>query len=97
MRSRTRKKGGGNVIDSTTIGLCLDVCEWSRFRSIKGEINIHMLLNVETQVLSFLLISEIKVNDMDAMVFIPYESGSYYIFDKACNDFERFSGIIFTR
>lgn len=49
---------------------------------------MHTLLDVETQIPSFLLISEARVNDVNAMDSIPYETGSYYVFDKAYNDFE---------
>lgn len=33
------------------------------------------------------------MNDVNAMDFIPYEKGSYYVFDRAYNDFRRLSNI----
>ena len=82
---------GGHVyaFDSTTIDLCLELFEWAKFRLTKGGVTVHTLLDVETQVPSFLLITEGKMNDVKAMDSIPYETRSYYVFDRDYNDFER--------
>ncbi len=82
-------KGHVYAFDSTTIDLCLELFEWAKFRTTKGGVKVHTLLDIETQVPSFLLITEAKVNDVNAMDYIPYEVRSYYIFDKAYNDFKR--------
>ncbi len=81
----------GNVyaFDSTTIDLCLNVFWWARFRKHKGGIKIHTLYDIETQIPAFFHITEAKVNDVNAMDEIPYESGSYYIFDRGYNDYKR--------
>ena len=81
----------GNVyaFDSTTIDLCLQVFWWAKFRKHKGGIKIHTLYDIETQIPAFFHITEAKVNDVNAMDEIPYESGSYYIFDRGYNDYKR--------
>ena len=81
----------GNVyaFDSSTIDLCLELFPWAKFRKHKGGIKVHTLYDVETQVPAFIHITEAKVNDVKAMDAIPYESGSYYIFDRAYNDYKR--------
>ena len=81
----------GNVyaFDSTTIDLCLDVFWWARFRKHKGGIKIHTLYDIETQIPTFFHITSAKVNDVNAMDIIPYETGSYYVFDRGYNDFKR--------
>lgn len=83
-------KLGGNVyaFDSTTIDLCLAVFWWAKFRKKKGGIKIHTLYDVETQIPAFFHITEAAVHDSTAMKEIPYESGSYYIFDRAYNNFK---------
>lgn len=83
-------KLGGNVyaFDSTTIDLCLAVFWWAKFRKKKGGIKIHTLYDVETQIPAFFHITEAVVHDSTAMKEIPYESGSYYIFDRAYNNFK---------
>ena len=81
----------GNVyaFDSTTIDLCLELFPWAKFRKHKGGIKVHTLYDIETLVPAFIHITEAKVNDVKAMDAIPYESGSYYIFDRAYNDYKR--------
>jgi hypothetical protein len=81
---------GGNVyaFDSTTIDLCLAVFWWAKFRKKKGGIKVHTLYDVETQIPAFFHITEASVHDSRAMKEIPYESGSYYIFDRAYNNFK---------
>ena len=80
----------GNVyaFDSTTIDLCLSVFWWAKFRKKKGGIKLHTLFDVETQIPTFFHITEAAVHDSKAMKEIPYETGSYYIFDRAYNNFK---------
>lgn len=80
---------GGNVyaFDSTTIDLCLSVFWWAKFRRRKGGIKVHTLYDVETHIPAFFHITEASVHDSKVMKEIPYESGSYYIFDRAYNNF----------
>lgn len=81
---------GGNVyaFDSTTIDLCLSVFWWAKFRKNKGGIKIHTLYDVETQIPTFFHITEASMHDSKAMKEIPYEPDSYYIFDRAYNNFK---------
>ena len=80
----------GNIyaFDSTTIDLCLSVFWWAKFRKKKGGIKVHTLFDIETQIPTFFHITEALVHDSKAMKEIPYESGSYYIFDRAYNSFK---------
>ena len=84
-------KVDGNVyaFDSTTIDLCLSIFWWAEFRKAKGGVKMHTLYDVKTQIPSFIYITTASVNDVNAMDHIPYERGSYYIFDRGYNDFER--------
>ena len=82
---------GGHVyaFDSTTIDLCLSVFWWAKFRKHKGGIKVHTLFDVETQIPAFFHVTEASVHDVNAMDEIPYESGAYYVFDRAYDDFKR--------
>lgn len=82
---------GGSVyaFDSTTIDLCLAVFWWAKFRKRKGGIKVHTLYDIETQIPTFFHITTASVNDVNAMDVIPYEQGSYYVFDRGYNDFKR--------
>lgn len=80
----------GNVyaFDSTTIPLCLSVFWWAKFRKKKGGVKVHVLYDLESQVPAFFHISTTSVYDSKAMKEIPYESGSYYVFDRGYNAFK---------
>jgi len=82
-------KGNVYAFDSTTIDLCLSVFWWAKFRKAKGGIKIHTLYDITTQIPAFIHITDASVHDVNAMDNIPYESGAYYIFDRAYVDYER--------
>ena len=81
-------KGNVYAFDSTTIPLCLSVFWWAKFRKKKGGVKAHVLYDLESQVPAFFHISTASVYDSKAMKKIPYESGSYYIFDRGYNAFK---------
>jgi transposase len=78
----------GNVyaFDSSTISLCLNVFWWAKFRQNKAGVKLHTLYDARTDIPAFNLITEAKVADPAIMGLIPYESGSYYVFDRAYVD-----------
>lgn len=84
-------KLGGKVyaFDSSTIDLCLSVFSWSLFRKKKRGIKLHTLYDIETQIPTFFHITPARNHDTRAMDAIPYEENSFYIFDRAYNDFGR--------
>ena len=77
------------AFDSTTIDLCLAVFWWATFRKHKGGVKVHTLFDVETQIPAFFLVTAASVHDVNAMDVIPYETGAYYIFDRAYDDYKR--------
>ena len=92
-RKRVNDMGGTvahiYAFDSTTIALCLSIFDWAKFRKKKGGIKVHTLFDVIAGVPTFVHITEAKVHDMNAMDDIPYEVGSFYIFDRGYNDYSR--------
>ena len=80
-------KGKVYAFDSTTIPLCLSVFWWAKFRKKKGGIKAHVLYDLESQVPAYFHITTASVHDTNAMKEIPYESGSYYVFDRGYNAF----------
>ena len=81
-------KGNVYAFDSTTIPLCLSVFWWAKFRKKKGGIKAHVLYDLESQVPAYFHITTASVHDSKAMKKIPYESGSYYVFDRGYNAFK---------
>ena len=61
---------------------------WTKFLKKKSGIKTHTLYDVETQIPAFFHITETSVHDSKAMNELPYETGSYYILDRAYNNFK---------
>ena len=81
-------KGKVYAFDSTTILLCLSVFWWAKFRKRKGGVKAHVLYDLESQVPAYFHITKASVHDSKAMKEIPYESGSFYVFDRGYNAFK---------
>ena len=77
------------AFDSTTIDLCLSIFWWAKFRRTKAGIKMHTLYEIETEIPTFIHITEAKVHDQRAMDVIPYEQGAYYVFDRGYFDLKR--------
>lgn len=73
---------------STTIDLCQNVFWWTNFRKYKEGIKIHTLYNIEKQIPIFST-SRMHLSTIWGLWMVPYETGSYYIFDQGYNDFKR--------
>ena len=80
-------EGKAYAFDSTTIPLCLSVFRWAKFRRKRGGFKAHTLYDLETHVPSFYHITTASVHDSKAMAAMPYEPGSYYVFDRGYNAF----------
>lgn len=77
------------ALDSSTIDLCLTLFPWAHFRKTKGAIKLHTLLDLKGNIPAFNLITDGKFHDVNMLdVMIP-EPGSFYIMDRAYNDFDR--------
>ena len=77
------------ALDSTTIDLCLALFPWAKFRTHKGAINMHTLLDLRGNIPSFIAITDGKVHDVNMLDVLIIEPGSFYIMDRGYIDFER--------
>lgn len=82
-------KGKIFALDSTTVDLCLEVFWWANFRTTKGAIKIHSLLDLKTSIPDFIYITNADVHDVNVLDQITILKGSYYIMDKAYIDYHR--------
>jgi len=81
------------VLDSTTIGLCLSQFDWAKFRSTKGGIKIHTLLDYNDDAPEKIIIDTADEHDVKkAKYFIP-KSGEIIVFDRGYNDFSYWNDI----
>jgi hypothetical protein len=77
------------ALDSTTIDLCLSLFEWAPFRSTKGAIKMHTLLDLRGDIPTFIHISDGKMGDVNVLDTMPIEAGAIYVMDRGYLDFER--------
>jgi len=77
------------ALDSTTIDLCLSVFPWARFRSRKGAVKMHTLLDLRGPIPTFIEVSDGKMADVKILDSITPESNAFYVMDRAYVDFER--------
>ncbi len=77
------------ALDSTTIDLCLNLFPWARFRTRKGAIKLHTLLDLRGNIPVFVHISDGKMHDVRVLDVLVPEPGAIYILDRGYVDFER--------
>jgi hypothetical protein len=77
------------ALDSTTIDLCLSLFEWAAFRSTKGAVKMHTLLDLRGNIPSFIHISDGKMGDVNVLDIMPVEAGAFYVMDRGYLDFSR--------
>jgi len=77
------------ALDSTTIELCLSLFPWATFRSTKGAVKLHTLLDLSSSIPSFIKITDGAVHDVNILDELLFEPGSFYIMDRGYIDFER--------
>ena len=62
---------------------------WASFRKEKAVIKIQPIYDFKTSIPAFVHITEGKVYDVNSLDILTYESGGFYIMDKAYVDFKR--------
>jgi hypothetical protein len=77
------------ALDSTTIDLCLSVFPWAHFRSTKGAVKMHTLLDLRGNIPSFIHVSDGKLHDIHALDMLLPEAGAIYVMDRGYVDFFR--------
>jgi hypothetical protein len=77
------------ALDSSTIDLCLSLFPWAKFRTTKGAVKIHTLLDIRGSIPSCIIITDGSVHDVNIMDELIFEPGAYYIMDRAYIDFQR--------
>ena len=76
--------------DSTTISLCLSLFPWAEFRRAKGGVKVHVLLDHDDYMPSFVSITEAKTHDSRMSKELVLKPGSIVALDRGYVDFGRF-------
>lgn len=86
-KSKLKIKTPIYLLDSTTIPLCLSLFDWAKFRTTKGAIKLHTLLDYHSSLPHYVNITEGKIADNKGAVSIPLTHGSVVVADRYYNDF----------
>jgi len=86
-RVKLRIKVPVYLLDATVISLCLSVFDWATFRTKKGALKMHTLLDYDGKLPVYVNITEGSVGDNKGAYNIPLEKGSVIVADRYYNDF----------
>jgi hypothetical protein len=78
-------------LDSTTITLCLSLFPWARFRRAKGGVKVHVLLDHDDYMPSYVLLTEARRHDHLAARLLNLNPGSIVAMDRGYNDYQLFA------
>jgi len=62
---------------------------WGKFRKHKAAVKLHTILDIKTNIPTFIYVTSGAVHDVRALDVFPIEAGSYYVMDKGYIDFGR--------
>jgi hypothetical protein len=77
------------AVDATVVDLCLSIFWWGKHRKNKAAIKINTVLDLKTNIPTFVRVTEGSIHEVKALDFIIYEEGAFYVMDKAYIDFSR--------
>jgi hypothetical protein len=81
--------GSCYAIDSTSIDLCLSLFPHFPYQHTKGAVKLHLGLDIRGSIPAFFDMTSGKVNDVNFLDRLSFESGSFYIMDRGYVDFGR--------
>lgn len=75
------------LLDSTTISLCLSLFDWAKYKTAKGAVKMHTLLDFDGNLPAYVNITNGKTADNKGAYDIPLHKGSVIVADRFYNDF----------
>jgi hypothetical protein len=75
------------LLDSTTISLCLSLFDWAKYKTAKGAVKMHTLLDFDGNLPAYVNITDGKTADNKGANDIPLLRGSVIVADRFYNDF----------
>jgi hypothetical protein len=75
------------LLDSSTISLCLSLFDWAQYKTAKGAVKMHTLLNYDGNLPVYVNITDGKTADNKGAYEVPLVKGSVIVADRFYNDF----------
>jgi len=86
-RTKFKIKSKIFLLDATTISLCLSLFDWAKYKTHKGAIKMHTLLDYDGHLPAYVNITDGKTADNKGAYDIPLYKGSVIVADRFYNDF----------
>jgi hypothetical protein len=77
-------------LDATTIELCASLFDWEKFRTTKGAVKLHLLLDHEGYLPVFAHITEGKIHEVNIAQGLHVPRGSILVIDRGYVDYALF-------
>lgn len=75
------------LLDATTISLCLSLFDWAKYKTAKGAVKLHTLLDYDGNLPAYVNITNGKTADNKGAYDVPLHKGSVIVADRFYNDF----------
>ena len=75
------------LVDSTIISLCLSLFDWAKYRTHKGAVKVHTVLDYDSGLPCFAEVSDGKKHDLKGAKGFTYPAGSVLVMDRAYVDY----------
>lgn len=75
------------LLDATTISLCLSLFDWARYKTHKGAVKMHTLLDFDGNLPAYVNITDGRTADNKGAEDVPLLKGSVIVADRFYNDF----------
>ncbi|MDR0931623.1 MAG: IS4 family transposase [Victivallales bacterium] len=76
------------VLDSTTISVSINLFTWAEGKYSRGAVKMHTLLDLRGSIPEFILITDGKYHDSNALDVLNFYADAIYLMDRAYIDFE---------
>jgi Transposase DDE domain/Domain of unknown function (DUF4372) len=77
-------------LDATVIDLCAAVFDWAKFRTTKGAVKLHLLLDHDGYLPCYAVVTEGKVHEIQVARKLELQRGTMLVFDRGYTDYEWF-------
>ena len=76
------------ALDSTSISVSVNLFTWAEGKYSRGAVKMHTLIDLRGSIPEFILITDGKYHDSNALDMISFYANAIYLMDKAYVDFE---------
>lgn len=77
-------------LDASVIDLCAAVFDWAQFRTTKGAVKLHLLLDHDGYLPCYAVITEGKVHEIQVARKLRLQRGTMLVFDRGYTDYNWF-------